>query len=207
MKHVITLPELQYIAQALHGEVDDPRYAGKNVSGYFSMVFLHDDTKSQLEENVEEAAWLMTTYPSLLPQVNMQMGNSVPSSIYRSHQFIMSPEQYPTTSIKWINDTTVSGNATTAAGAFIADMAENAMLDERYFQEHWPLFNVGAGSGSHDSIRSRSLLRVQPYAATAYGATGLYWYCWGGGLVQVGNQTNTPMIPSVRLIPEFRFHP
>jgi hypothetical protein len=59
MKHVITLPELQYIAQALHGEVDDPRYAGKNVSGYFSMVFLHDDTKSQLEENVE-------TYTQLL---------------------------------------------------------------------------------------------------------------------------------------------
>ena len=60
--------------------------------------------------------------------------------------------------------------------------------------------NQGAGS----SVTSDSLVRFQMYAALAFGAKGLYIYCWGLGVVNIpehhdpqGHPWRLPGTPSV----------
>lgn len=59
--------------------------------------------------------------------------------------------------------------------------ANNQVLAERYRLDYWPLFAVGDGGDIFDVI-SDSLIRIQAYSAVAYGARGLYWYCYGGAI-------------------------
>ena len=70
------------------------------------------------------------------------MGNSGPETLYRSDLYISSPEQYP---ISQPNNT--GGNATAMALSQLAAYEDNARVDSRYGLDHWPLFNVGAGTG------------------------------------------------------------
>ena len=58
-----------------------------------------------------------------------------------------------------------------------------------------PLFALGDGGALH-SITSPSLTRVQAYGALAYGARGLYYYCWGNGIWQFPVQQRTRPEPS-----------
>jgi hypothetical protein len=93
---------------------------------------------------------------------------------------------------------------------------DNAFVDARFGLDHWPLFNVGSGnaplppsphapaSGNYDegtrNVRSDSLVRWMAYAAVAFGAKGLNWYCWGGGVYWQqgcnGCNTSLPGLPT-----------
>ena len=41
-------------------------------------------------------------------------------------------------------------------------------------------------------LASATLVRVQAYAALAYGARGLYYYCWGNGIWRLPTTTGGP---------------
>ena len=66
-------------------------------------------------------------------------------------------------------------------------------------------YRVVGTRGDIAVIRSDSLVRVQVYAALAYGARGLYYYCWGHGIWNmpsnpednqgIGRGTPTPNYP------------
>lgn len=66
-----------------------------------------------------------------------------------------------------------TGNATAKTEQQLIYYANNQLITERYMLDMWPLFALGDG-GDVGVIRSDSLVRVQVYAALAYGARGLY---------------------------------
>ena len=76
--------------------------------------------------------------------------------------------------------------------------ANNQYITERYMLDPWPLFALGDG-GDIAVLRSDTLVRVQVYAALAYGARGLYYYCWGHGIWNMppGNQQGGRGSPTV----------
>eukprot|EP01043_Picozoa_sp_COSAG02_P019481 COSAG02_NODE_940_length_15773_cov_5.301263_8_plen_1082_part_00 len=173
-----TVPEMRWVTS---------EWARRNVSQQFAGVFLHDDTVTQTGRDIGLAAWLKTHHPDVVPLVNQQMGNSGPETLYRSELFVSSPEQYQ---IRCINGSCAGLNATAMAMAQQNSYMSNAAVDTRFDLHHWPLFNMGAGTSNdtsnrdlgRDNVRSDSLVRWQIYAAIAYGAKGLNYYCWGGGV-------------------------
>ena len=63
-----------------------------------------------------------------------------------------------------------------AVDAELALFESNQYIAQRYRLAPWPLFALGDGGGVHN-LASASLVRVQVYAALAYGMRGLYYYC------------------------------
>lgn len=186
-----TVPELEYIASELQK---------RGVAEQFGAIQLHDDTVVQSGQTIAAAEWLKAHAPWLVPIVNQVGGNSGPQTLHRAGLFVSSPEQYPIQCDPPIgpdgNCTALSGFGTNASAAAAAQMngyAGNAVVDARFSLQHWPLFWVGMGpigalngTASPDngtrSVRSDSLVRWMAYSAIAYGAKGLNWYCWGGGI-------------------------
>ena len=73
--------------------------------------------------------------------------------------------------------TGTTGNATAKVEGQLTYYENDQLISERYRLDIWPLFALGDGGGV-PIIRSDSLVRVQVYTALAYGARGLYYYCW-----------------------------
>ena len=69
--------------------------------------------------------------------------------------------------------------------------ANDNLLTERYRLDFWPLFALGDGGGVPD-ISSDSLIRVQAFSAIAYGARGLYYYCYEHGVWNATCSDPTP---------------
>ncbi|KAL1524011.1 hypothetical protein AB1Y20_018926 [Prymnesium parvum] len=165
---------------------------------------------SQASNVIEIAEYLKEHAPWLIPMVNQVGGNSGPETLYRSKLFISAPEEYPISGclggecqpgVPITPETLRDGRAINASAGAAAQQAayqSNAFADMRFGLEHWPLFQVGAGNGPLNwtngtsrpvppdaggtNVRSDSLVRWMVYAAIAYGARGLNYYCWGGGV-------------------------
>ena len=189
-----TVPEVKWMLS---------EFARRNISHQFGGIFLHDDTVTQVRPVVAMATYLQEHAPWLIPIVNNVGGNSAPQSLYRSKLFIASPEQYP---IKGCVNSSCTTDAVTpaclkaqtcmnaSAGAASQQTAnqDNAFQDMRYGLDHWPLFAVGTGNSplstlpnpdvARGAVRSDSLVRWMAYSAIAYGAKGLNYYGWGGGI-------------------------
>ena len=184
-----SVPELRWLTTELarRGKLDQ-----------FAGIQMHDDTIVQTGREIEGAAWLQANAPTFIPLVNQVSGTSGPQSLYRSGYFISAPEQYPIRCPHG-NCTAASGvNATRLAQQQMANFAGNALVDERFGLDSWPLFHVGdkQPDAKSNNVRSDSLLRWMAYSAIAYGATGLNYYCWGGGLWFHNNDPNKPGKPT-----------
>ena len=121
---------------------------------------------------------------------------------YRSGLFVSAPEQYP---IQCPDGNCTGINATAGAVRQESGYAANAVADARFGLQSWPLFFVGAGNGDLNSpnpdegrknVRSDSLVRWMAFSAIAYGATGLNYYCWGGGIWYTDNSLVRPGRPT-----------
>ena len=181
-----TVPELQYITSELQK---------RGVLDQFAGIQMHDDTEVQTGETIDGANWLHEHAKSFVPFVNQVGGVSGPQTLYRSNLFISAPEEY---AINCPNsdchNVSTAFNATLAAMHQLDSYIQNAEVDLRFGLDSWPLSHIGDGQGPLNSsnpdisdppannVRSDSLVRWMGYAALAYGATGLNWYCWSGGI-------------------------
>ena len=186
-----SVPELQWITGELAKHSRLEQFAG---------IQMADDTVVQNGREDTSAAWLQQHAPTFLPFVNQVSGTSAPQSLYRSGYPVSSPEQYPIGCRGDKNGTVPPGNCTgvDASGMARTQMGANAgnsLVDQRFGLDSWPLFHVGDAQPNDrkgsSNVRSDSLLRWMAYSAIAYGATGLNYYCWGGGLYHHGNEAGT----------------
>ena len=193
--HGQTIPELEYITDEL---------ARRGKLEHFAGIFVHDDTLLQTGETVSSTAWLMEHSPSFLPFVNQVAPG--PQTLARTGLPTYSPEQYYI-SCPDSNCSDPKFNATSAAIGQMGGYATNAWMDARFGLHSWPLFNMGAGNGpinsssvspdrGYHNTRSDSLVRFMAYAAVAYGAKALNYYCWGGGVWWIDHNRTKPGKPS-----------
>ena len=146
--------------------------ARRNLTDTVAQYFLHDDDAAASGAVEDSVRWLHENAPHITPQTNT-FPDSGPESLYRTRQFIYSPEEYAVTG--------TTGNASSKTEGQLQYYENDQLIGERYRLDVWPLFALGDGGGV-PVIRSDSLVRVQVYAALAYGARGLYYYCWGHGI-------------------------
>ena len=159
----LTAKEVQWVV----GE-----FARRNSSHALHSIFLHDDVTVAQQSLLDTTKWLRAHAPRVLPLTN----GGIMQSLYQTSLPVWSPEEY-----------VVSGdddkNATEEAWDMLATYSQNQMMQERYGIDVWPLFNVNKqdDQGHEKTFMSDSLMRVQVFSAIAYGARGLYYYCWGDG--------------------------
>jgi hypothetical protein len=174
----VTTPEVAWLV----GELEK-----RNLADDVAQIFFHDDEIGDSAATANSVRWLRENANHIAPQSNT-FSDSAPESLYVDGQFMFSPEQY---AIRGNGKafTHTMGNAKAAAIMTTEQLlmfANDQLLTERYRLDMWPLFALGDG-GSVVDTRSDSLVRVQIYSALAYGARGLIYYCWHGG---VWNSTN-----------------
>ena len=194
-----SVPELGFITSELKRRGKLQQFAG---------IQMHDDTVVQNHREIIGAAWLQRHEPTFVPFVNQVSSTSAPQSLYRSGYFVSAPEQY---SIRCpgngtgVNGTVPPGNCTGAnathmARQQMAAFAGDALVDQRFGLDSWPLFHVGDAQPNDmpgsANVRSDSLLRWMSYSAIAYGATGLNYYCWAGGLWMPSTNGTVPGTPT-----------
>ena len=157
----VSTPEVAWIVQTL---------TKRNLSHVLYSIFLRDDVVVSTQSVVESVRWLRTHAPHILPQVN---GGQ--EDLYQDRQPIWSPEEYAVQGAS-------SSNVTEELWRQIGMFSTNQYFAERYGLDVWPLFNLLRDERESDGKRkpfSDSLLRAQVHLALAYGARGLYYYCWG----------------------------
>jgi hypothetical protein len=161
---LITAPELAWIKSEA---------SVRNVS--FAAIFLHDDSFRVAADTAHQTKWLSKHWTASPGMTNG--GTSDPVGLYRSRQFVLSPEEY-----------SVHGepgsNATQMAYSQLMMYQANAYVAQRYRLRSWPIFALGDGGFIKD-ITSDSLIYLQVYGALAFGAKGLDYYCWGNAIWRV----------------------
>ena len=158
-----TAPEVAWVVDQL---------VRRNLSHVVAQYFLHDDDAAASGAVAAAVEYLKHHAPHIVPQTNT-FPDSGPSVLYRTRQPIFAAEEYAITG--------TTGNATAETNSELVYFANNEMIADRYRLDTWPLFNLGDG-GDVPDINSDSLVRVQVFSALAYGARGLYYYCWGHGI-------------------------
>lgn len=174
--HKITLPEVKWLASEL---TTLPGAAG---------ILITDDGVDLARNEIEEIEWMRANTPSLFPWVN-QCGDGT-EWVARAGSPYAVPELY---SVKG-----TSGNAIAMAQAQLGGYESWIGKSQRFGLTHWPLVGIGDGGGI-PNINSTSLTRFQAYSAVAYGAKGIFWYCWGEAIWQFGN-ASTGVKPGPRHI-------
>jgi len=159
-------------------------------SNEIAMVFLHDDDASVRGNTAHATDWLRTKANEFAPQVNT-FPDSGPETLLHNRQFVFAPEEY---AITGSNTSNASQKTMTQLSYYVNDQ----YLASRYRLDLWPLFALGDGGAIQD-IASDSLVRWQVYAALAYGSRGLYYYCWGHGIVNWPAGTPGPNYPFVKV--------
>ena len=157
----ISAPEVAWVVSELRR---------RNLSDVLYSIFLRDDVVTSPQSVVESVRWLRENAPRVLPQVN---GGK--EDLYQDRQPIWSPEEYAVQGAS-------TSNVTTELWRQMAMFSHNQYFAERYGLDVWPLFNLLRDERGSDGQRmpfSDSLLRAQVNMALAYGAKGLYYYCWG----------------------------
>ena len=161
--HKITLPEVQWLAGAVRNMT--------NVVG----LLVTDDGVDLAANEVAECEWMAEHTPELLAWVN-QCGDG-------SEWLARAKTPYAVPELYAVNPGARAGNATAVQEQCAAQLAGYeawAAKGARFGLAQFPLVNIGDG-GDTGLVRSSSLVRFQGYAALAYGAKGLMWYCWGRG--------------------------
>ena len=193
-----SIPELKWITQELRRRGKLEQFAG---------IFVRDDTLTQSGVDIAATEWLKANEPSFVPLVNQVGGATGPQTLYRTGLFISGPEQYS------YAHSCMDGNCSDTSQESWNDKAmqqlnrhaTNMLVDFRFGLQSWPLFLVGAGNGPLNSsnpdkgrgnIRSDSLVRWAAYSAVAFGAKGLYYYCWGGGIYWYNSDSSKPGRPT-----------
>lgn len=158
--HKITLPETQWLAKQL-----------VNIPGAAGLLITDDGVDLALNE-VNEIEWMRAHTPTIFPWVN-QCGDGSEWLARAGTPFAV-PELYSVTGGP-------GKNATRMAQAQLAGYAAWIGKSQRFGLTHWPLVGIGDG-GDVPNLHSESLVRFQAYAAVAFGAKGIQWYCWGRAL-------------------------
>lgn len=160
--HVLTLPELQWLAPKLAAL---PGAAG---------VLLTDDSVSLARNVIEEVQWMREHTPTLLPWVN-QCGDGTEWLARAGTPFAI-PELYTDTYSGGSSNATL--RAQTLAASQLRGFEAWTGKSVRFRLAHWPMIG-DTSPGSPGQRNSTSLISFQALAAVAYGARGLFWYCWG----------------------------
>lgn len=164
----ITAPEIRWLLTQLRL---------RNLSDVVEAIELHDDITTVRGSTAAAAAYLRRHAPTVLPVGNAGYGGA--TTLYEARMPIASPEEYAIA-----HDTR---NATRAADMQLSFYATNQMSGDRFRLDTWPLFNLG--DNPHRVVTAPTLVRVQAYGSLAYGARGLFYYCWGNGIWRLPNVT------------------
>ena len=157
-RHYPSAPEIKYIIEQLDAH---------NVSSRVAAFFLHDDDAWVDADTAAEAKFLASRIPAnIAPFVNT-FPDTGPATLYESGQYIFAPEEYAIQP---------SGNATDMALQQLIYYAANARIAERYRLEAWPIPAIYP-------VSTTSQLRLSFYAALAYGAHGVVWNPFMGGMI------------------------
>ena len=137
-------------------------------------LLLADDVSDGEGSELEAMQVMRTHAPQLLPWVNQYEDPSDTIWLARGGFPYVMPELY---------SVTADGMPNSGASELLKDLENWGMSGERYGQKLWPLLNLPPGI-------SKPRVRFQAYSALAYGAKGLFWFCWrnGGGWRHEGDQ-------------------
>ena len=154
--HKPTPREVEYITQNLRHR--------KSVVG----VLLADDAQDMEGNELNAMAAIKRKTPEIFPWVNQIMDPSHTAWLARAGFPYIMPELYSMTGM---------GMAAEQAQMLLGDLEVWGRTGERYGQKLWPLLNL-PGEGIEVPK-----VRFQAFAAVAYGAKGIFWFCWraGGG--------------------------
>ena len=192
----LTTPEVTWVVRELEL---------RNLSHVIAQIFFHDDEIGDSAATANSVRWLRENAPWITPQVNT-FSDAAPESLYKDGQFLFAPEQYAVEGGAiwqplWDNLTRSKADAHAMFTQELIMFANNQVLAERYRLDYWPLFALGDGGDIFDII-SDSLIRIQAYSAVAYGARGLYYYCYGGAIWNESTPvTHSSLPPSVNYLP------
>ena len=157
----LTAPEIQWLLGQLRT---------RNLSHIVEAIELHDDITTVMGATAAAASYLRDHAPHVLPMGNAGYGGA--TSLYETRMPIASPEEYAIA-----HDTE---NATEAVDLQLSWYAINQYAGDKFRIDTWPLFYLG--DNAKRVVTSPSLVRVQVYGSLAYGARGLFYYCWGNGI-------------------------
>ena len=161
-----TTPEVQWSVEELKR---------RNLSHIVSGYLLRDDMTTVTAVTSASVDYLRDHAPTIVPLGNV--GSMGATTQYTARLPVASPEEYA------IDPALASQDAATSADVQLQLYAVNQYQGDRYRVDTWPLFQV-QGSDFRQPV-TPSQLRLQAYAAVAYGARGLYYYCWGNGVWNV----------------------
>ena len=161
-----TTPEVQWSVEELKR---------RNLSHIVSGYLLRDDITTVTAPTSASVEYLRDHAPTIVPLGNV--GSMGATTQYTARLPVASPEEYA------IDPALASQDAATSADVQLQLYAVNQYQGDRYRVDTWPLFQV-QGSDFRQPV-TPSQLRLQAYAAVAYGARGLYYYCWGNGVWNV----------------------
>eukprot|EP00041_Stephanoeca_diplocostata_P035753 m.1273087 g.1273087 ORF g.1273087 m.1273087 type:complete len:991 (+) comp24751_c0_seq59:115-3087(+) len=178
-KHKITLPEIQWLAPRLAAI---PGSAG---------ILITDDGADLVMNEVAETQWMVANTPSLFPWINQCADGS--EWLARAGTPYAVPELY---SIQSHPGVTGRPAAVAMAQQQLGTYRTWIRDSLRFGLQFWPLLGVGDGGDVVDLVSS-SLARFQAFAAVAYGARGLNWYCFGNGLWNFTTQAPTGIYSTV----------
>lgn len=142
-------------------------------------LLLADDVSDGEGSELEAMHVMRTHAPQLLPWVNQYEDPSDAVWLARGGFPYVMPELY---------SVTADGLPQTGASELLKDLENWGMSGERYGQKLWPLLNLPPAI-------SKPRVRFQAYSALAYGAKGLFWFCWrnGGGWRHEGQDKGKTM--------------
>lgn len=152
--HPATLPELKWLHEK-YG--DHPALAG---------YLLGDDYGGLPQELIDTTDFLRENAPHLLPWVCQNVMNA--ESLAKAGNPFMDPQIYPTLYQK---DLPVDKQCQLYCNA-VQKLRVDCL---KYNLIPWPMFNVAG-------VESDSLIRFQIYSSLAYGAQGIWYFMYVGGL-------------------------
>lgn len=123
----------------------------RNLTDTVAQYFLHDDDAAASGAVEDSVRWLNANAPQITPQTNT-FPDSGPESLYRTRQFIYSPEEYAVTG--------TTGNATSKTEGQLQYYENDQLIGERYRLDIWPLFALGDGGGVRSTACQTLVLLV-----------------------------------------------
>ncbi|MGC8666504.1 MAG: glycoside hydrolase [Chthonomonadales bacterium] len=175
--HAATLPELKWLYERI----------GKHPA---LVGFMIGDDQGEVTPRTDACTQFLHSLPKphLFPWL---CGWIPPEDLARHGNPICDPQIYPTL-YNW------KASAEDLARAYAAAYFTDSRKCLQYGVMFWPMFNVSSPEASPDPhsiaapLPSDSLVRFPAYAAVAYGATGIFYFCYSGGAIERVGPWNTP---------------
>jgi chondroitin AC lyase len=170
LNHVITLPEVQWLAPQL------ARLQGA------AGLLITDDGVTLARNELEEIAWMVEHTPTLFPWVN-SCGDGAEWLARAGTPFAVVEQYTDTYGAKPPSGGNGTALAERLAGAQLAGFDVWGGKALRFGLVNWPMIG-DVSPTSAGQLNSSSMLRIQAYGAVAFGAKGIFWYSWGQALWQ-----------------------